>query len=132
MNQKRKFTKSLIRPIFNALIGLIMLLSFAIGIVGYFEFADALKQQYTEITGGIAEYVAIGIDAERLDTYLETKTADDEYSANREQLQHTADAEDCSVIYVAKLHTDSKEREYIYNVVSKTSGFSHFDIGFRD
>ena len=41
MKQKRKFTKSLIRPIFNALIGLIMLLSFAIGIVGYFEFADA-------------------------------------------------------------------------------------------
>ena len=35
MKQKRKFTKSLIRPIFNALIGLIMLLSFAIGIVGY-------------------------------------------------------------------------------------------------
>ena len=46
MKQKRKFTKSLIRPIFNALIGLIMLLSFAIGIVGYFEFADALKQQH--------------------------------------------------------------------------------------
>ena len=132
MKQKRKFTKSLIRPIFNALIGLIMLLSFAIGTVGYFEFADALKEQYTEITGGIAEYVAIGIDAERLDKYLETKTADDEYSANREQLQHTADAEDCSVIYVAKVHTDSKEREYIYNIVSKTSGFTPYGIGDRD
>ena len=132
MKQKRKFTKSLIRPIFNALIGLIMLLSTAIGTVGYFVFADALKEQYTEIAGGIAEYVAIGIDAERLDTYLETKTADDEYNSIREQLQHTADAEDCSVIYVAKVHTDSKEREYIYNVVSKTSGFSPYDIGFRD
>ena len=113
MKQKRKFTRSLIRPIFNALIGLIMLLSTAIGIVGYFVFADALKEQYTEITGGIAEYVAIGIDAERLDTYLETKTADDEYNSIREQLQHTADAEDCSVIYVAKVHTDSKERIHI-------------------
>ena len=113
MKQKRKFTKSLIRPIFNALIGLIMLLSTAIGIVGYFEFADVLKEQYTEITGGIAEYVAIGIDAEKLDTYLETKTADDEYNSIREQLQHTADAEDCSVIYVAKVHTDSKERIHI-------------------
>ena len=132
MKQKRKFTKSLIRPIVNALIGLIMVLSAAIGTVGYFVFADALKEQYTEITGGIAEYVAIGIDAERLDTYLETKTADDEYSANREQLQHTADAEDCSVIYVAKVHTDSKEREYIYNIVSKTSGFTPYGIGDRD
>ena len=132
MKQKRKFTKSLIRPIFNALIGLIMLLSAAIGTVGYFVFADALKGQYSEIAGGIAEYVAIGIDAERLDTYLETKTADGEYDAIREQLQHTADAEDCSVIYVAKLHTDSKEREYIYNVVSKKSGFTPYDIGYRD
>ena len=132
MIQKRKFKKSLIRPIFNALIGLIILLSTAIGTVGYFVFADALKEQYTEITGGIAEYVAIGIDAEKLDTYLETKTADDEYSANREQLQHTADAEDCSVIYVAKVHTDSKEREYIYNIVSKTSGFTPYGIGDRD
>lgn len=132
MKQKRKFTKSLIRPIFNSLIGLIMLLSTAIGTVGYFVFADALQEQYTEITGGIAEYVAIGIDAERLDTYLETKTADDEYSANREQLQHTADAEDCSVIYVAKVHTDSREREYIYNIVSKTSGFTPYGIGDRD
>lgn len=132
MKQKRKFTKSLIRPIFNALIGLIILLSTAIGTVGYFVFADALKEQYTEIAGGIAEYVALGIDAERLDKYLETKTADGEYDAIREQLQHTANAEDCSVIYVAKIHTDSKEREYIYNVVSKTSGFTPYGIGDRD
>src|SRR5574344_2372720 len=124
MKQKRKFTKSLIRPIFNALIGLIMLLSAAIGIVGYFEFADVLKEQYTDIANGIAEYVALGIDAGELDKYLENKTADDEYNAIREQLQHTADAEDCSVIYVAKLHTDAKEREYIYNVVSKKSEFT--------
>lgn len=132
MKQKRKFTKSLIRPIFNALIGLIMLLSFAIGIVGYFEFADALKQQYMQIANGIAENVALGIEPGKLDKYLESKTADDEYNSIREQLQHTANAEDCSVIYVAKVHTDSKEREYIYNVVSKTSGFSPYDIGFRD
>lgn len=46
MKQKRKFMKSLIRPIFNALIGLIMVLSAAIGTVGYFVFADALKEQY--------------------------------------------------------------------------------------
>lgn len=132
MKQKRKFTKSLIRPIFNALIGLIMLLSAAIGTVGYFEFADALKEQYTEIANGIAEYVALGIDAGELDKYLDNKTADDEYNSIREQLQHIANAEDCSVIYVAKVYTDSKEREYIYNVVSKTSGFSPYDIGFRD
>lgn len=132
MEQKRKFTKSLIRPIFNALIGLIMLLSFSIGAVGYYEFANALKEQYTEIAGGIAEYVALGIDAEELGGYLETKTPDEKYNQIREHLQHTADAEDCKVIYVAKVHTDSKEREYIYNVVSKTSGYSPYDIGHRD
>ena len=132
MKQKRPFTKSLIRPIFNAVIGLIMLLSAAIGTVGYFEFAGALKQQYMEIANGIAEYAAISIDPETLEQYLETKTADEAYNSTREQLQHTADAEDCSVIYVAKVHTDTKEREYIYNVVSKASGFSPYEIGFRD
>ena len=132
MKQKRPFTKSLIRPIFNAVIGLIMLLSAAIGTVGYFEFAGALKQQYMEIANGIAEYAALSIDAETLEQYLETKTADEAYNSTREQLQHTADAEDCSVIYVAKVHTDTKEREYIYNVVSKASGFSPYEIGFRD
>ena len=132
MKQKRAFTKSLIRPIFNALIGLIMLLSAAIGTVGYFEFTGALKQQYMEIANGIAEYAALSIDAETLEQYLETKTADEAYNRIRDQLQHTADAEDCSVIYVAKVHTDTKEREYIYNVVSKASGFSPYDIGFRD
>ena len=132
MKQQRKFAKSLIRPIFNALIGLIMLLSATIGSVGYFEFADALKRQYIEIANGIAEYTASGIEPGELDKYLDSKTADDEYNFIREQLQHTADAEDCSVIYVAKVHTDSKEREYIYNVVSEKSGFSPYDIGFRD
>ena len=132
MKQKRPFTKSLIRPIFNAVIGLIMLLSAAIGTVGYFEFAGALKQQYMEIANGIAEYAALSIDAETLEQYLETKTADEAYNRIRDQLQHTADAEDCSVIYVAKVHTDTKEREYIYNVVSKASGFSPYEIGFRD
>lgn len=122
----------MIRPIFNALIGLIMLLSATIGSVGYFEFADALKRQYIEIANGIAEYTASGIEPGELDKYLDSKTADDEYNFIREQLQHTADAEDCSVIYVAKVHTDSKEREYIYNVVSEKSGFSPYDIGFRD
>ena len=132
MKQKRAFTKSLIRPIFNALIGLIMLLSAAIGTVGYFEFTGALKQQYMEIANGIAEYAALSIDAETLEQYLETKTADEAYNRIRDQLQHTANAEDCSVIYVAKVHTDTKEREYIYNVVSKASGFSPYEIGFRD
>ena len=132
MKQKRPFTKSLIRPIFNAVIGLIMLLSAAIGTVGYFEFAGALKQQYMEIANGIAEYAALSMDPETLEQYLETKTADEAYNSTREQLQHTADAEDCSVIYVAKVHTDTKEREYIYNVVSKASGFSPYEIGFRD
>ena len=132
MKQKQKFTKSLIRPIFNAIIGLIMLLSAAIGAVGYFEFADTLKQQYTEIANGIAENVALGIDAGALDKYLESKRADDEYNTIRNHIQHTANAEDCSVIYVAKVHTDTRQREYIYNVVSKTSGFSPYDIGFRD
>ncbi|MDY4753867.1 MAG: SpoIIE family protein phosphatase [Candidatus Faecousia sp.] len=132
MKQKRPFTKSLIRPIFNAVIGLIMLLSAAIGTVGYFEFAGALKQQYMEISNGIAEYAALSMDPETLEQYLETKTADEAYNSTREQLQHTADAEDCSVIYVAKVHTDTKEREYIYNVVSKASGFSPYEIGFRD
>lgn len=132
MKQKRPFTKSLIRPIFNAVIGLIMLLSAAIGTVGYFEFAGALKQQYMEIANGIAEYAALSMDPETLEQYLEMKTADEAYNSTREQLQHTADAEDCSVIYVAKVHTDTKEREYIYNVVSKASGFSPYEIGFRD
>lgn len=132
MKQKRPFTKSLIRPIFNAVIGLIMLLSAAIGTVGYFEFAGALKQQYMEIANGIAEYAALSMEPEILEQYLETKTADEAYNSIREQLQHTADAEDCSVIYVAKVHTDTKEREYIYNVVSKASGFSPYEIGFRD
>ena len=132
MKQKQLFKRSLIRPIFNAIIGLIMLLSAAIGTVGYFEFADALKQQYTEAVNGIAENVALGLDAGALDKYLESKTADDEYKTNRNHIQHTANAEDCSVIYVAKVHTDTKEREYIYNVVSETSGFSPYDIGFRD
>ena len=132
MKQKRPFTKSLIRPIFNAVIGLIMLLSAAIGTVGYFEFAGALKQQYMEIANGIAKYAALRMDPETLEQYLETKTADEAYNSTREQLQHTADAEDCSVIYVAKVHTDTKEREYIYNVVSKASGFSPYEIGFRD
>lgn len=129
---KRKHTKSLIRPVFNAVIGLVMLLSAAIGAIGYFEFANAFKQQYMEITNGIAEYVALGIDAGELDRYLETKTADAHYNSIREQLQHAADAEDCSVIYVAKVHTDTKQREYIYNIVSKTSGFSPYEIGYRD
>ena len=123
MKQKQNFKKSLIRPIFNAIIGLIMLLSAAIGAVGYFEFADALKQQYTEAANGIAENVALGIDAGKLDKYLESKKADDEYNTIRNNIQHIADAEDCSVIYVAKVHRDSKEREYIYNIVYVLSLF---------
>ena len=132
MKDKRKFTKSLIRPIFNALIGLIVLLSFAIGTVGYLEFSSALKEQYAEIANGIAEYVSLQIDAQSLDGYLESKTADEDYNAVRDQLQRTADAEDCKVVYVAKVHTDTKEREYIYNVVSKTSGYTPYAIGHRD
>lgn len=132
MKKKNRVAKSMIRPIFNSLIGLIMLLSAAIGTVGYFEFADVLKQQYMELAGGIAENVSLAVEAETLDHYLETKAVDAEYNNIRQQLQHMADAEDCNVIYVAKVHTDSKEREYVYNVVNEASGFSPYPIGFRD
>lgn len=133
MREERiKYTKSLIRPVFNAVIGLVMLLSTAIGAIGYFEFADAFKQQYMEITNGIAKYVALGIDSGEINRYLETKTADAHYNSIREQLQHAADAEDCSVIYVAKVDADARQREYIYNIVSASSGFSPYEIGYRD
>ena len=132
MKKRDRIAKSMIRPIFNSLIGLIMLLSAAIGTVGYCEFADAMKQQYMEIAGGIAENVSLVVETGTLDHYLKTKTADDEYNAIRQQLQHMADAEDCNVIYVAKVHTDSRQREYIYNVVSEASGFSPYAIGYRD
>lgn len=132
MKRHRNFTKSLICQILNAIIGLIVLLTTVIGVTGYFEFTGALKQQYMEIANGVAAYVALGVDAGTLDGYLVTRMPDEAYATIREQMQHTADAGDCSVIYIAKVHMDSREREYIYNVVSQTSGFSPYEIGHRD
>lgn len=118
-------------PDFHAIIGLIVLLTTAIGVTGYFEFTGALKQQYMEIANGIAEYLVLGVDASALDGYLVTRMPDEAYAATRAQMQYTADAVDCSVIYVAKVHTDSGEWEYINNVVSQTSGFSPMRLAIR-
>ena len=117
MKQKRKFTRSLIRPIFNALIGLIMLLSTAIGIVGYFEFADVLKEQYTDIANGIAENVALGIDAGSLTNIWKTKQQmmsimQFENSSSIPQTQRIA------ALYMSQKFIRTQKRENTYTMLS--------------
>ncbi len=131
MKKQHKFNRSLIKPILNGMIGLIMLLSASIGITGYYEFAHVVKEQYMEAANGIAEFVAMGLDTSKLDTYLETKTTDSDYDLMRETMMDVAVAEDCQAIYVAKVDLETKERVYVYNVSKNPDDAKVYTIGYR-
>ncbi len=131
MNKKRKFTNSLIKPIFNAMIVLIMILSAGVGITGYYEFAHVLKEQYRDVANGIGQFISMGIDTSKFDYYLETEKADDEYNQTREMMMKIVKSEDCQAIYVAKVDTQTNERVYIYNASQNPDDVNIYKIGYR-
>ncbi len=131
MKHKRKITKSLIGPILNAMVGLIMILSAGVGITGYFEFATVLKEQYKDVANGIGEFVAMSVDTSSFDYYLATGEGDDEYNQTREMMLNIVESEDCQAIYVAKVDLDTNERVYIYNASKNPDDVNVYKIGYR-
>ncbi len=131
MNKKRKFTNSLIKPIFNAMIVLIMVLSAGVGITGYYEFAHVLKEQYRDVANGIGQFISMGIDTSKFDYYLETEKPDDEYNQTRDMMMRIVESEDCQAIYVAKVDTKTNERVYIYNASQNPQDENIYKIGYR-
>ncbi len=131
MNKKRKFTNSLIKPIFNAMIALIMVLSAGVGIAGYYEFSHVLKEQYGDVANGIGQFISMGIDTSKFDYYLETQTPDDDYNQTREMMMKIVESEDCQAIYVAKVDLETNERVYIYNASQNPDDVNIYKIGYR-
>ncbi len=131
MKNKLRRKKSLIFPIVNGIILLIMILSASVGITGYIEFSQVLSEQYMETANGIAKFVAMELDISALDKYLKPEDADEEYNQFREFMLDIVYAEDCQVIYVAKVDLENKEREYVFNASKNPNDAETYEIGYR-
>ncbi len=131
MKNGRRLKKSLIYPIINGIILLIMILSANVGITGYIEFSQVLSEQYMETANGIAKFVTMELDISTLDKYLKPEDADEDYNQFRGFLMDIVYAEDCQVIYVAKVDLENKEREYVFNASKNEADAEIYQIGYR-
>ncbi len=128
----RKFRKSISKTIINGIILLVFVMEIGAAAIGYVVFTDKIQGQYQDNAKMIATTVAEYIDASSLDRYLEMKGRDSQYLSTEELFQSIADNEDCAVVYIAKIDPKTKKRTYIYDVVSKESGFTPYPIGYTD
>ncbi len=130
--RKRKFKSSLIRPVILGVILLIGIMVLGAAGIGYVVFTDVMQEQSRQTSNMTANVIANYVDADSLDTYLESMEKDDEYLETERVMQTIADQTDCSVIYVAKINPDEGTRTYIYDVVGKSSGLSQYALGYEN
>ncbi len=131
MKNRRRFKRSLIFPIVNGIILLIMVLAASVGITGYIEFSQALSEQYMETANGIAKFVATEFDVAALNKYLEPDDADEDYHSFRDFMLDIVETEDCQVVYVAKVDLVNREREYVFNASKDPNDAETYTIGYR-
>ena len=96
-----------------------------------FYYRYSVKQLYNRVHS-IASECAAYVDGDLVLDYLKTGEKDAEYLWMEEFLQAVDDEENCVSIYVGVMDAQEKTRTYICDVVSASSGFTPYEIGYQD
>lgn len=100
-------------------------------IFGYYQFSDALTEQYNDVAYRTAETAVTLVNPDLLQFYLRTAGEDGEYQFSRSRMDNLCNTQNATFIYVIVPDTtDYRHITFIYNTVNENSGFEPFEIGY--
>ena len=128
MKKKRSIALVLVLSI----VIIIAALGFLTSFIGYKQFTSVLEKQYNDSAYEVAETVKSILDADKLETYLETKERDEDYDRIESILDKMVVDMDLNFIYVAKVPLDNLlQSNYIFDSVNPKTGFSRYPLGYQ-
>jgi diguanylate cyclase (GGDEF)-like protein len=98
--EERKINRSVGRRLTALIIFMIVTLSVTMMIIGYFRFKESTDVYYQKIGETTAGIVALTVDADSLDKYLETNTTDEEFDKTLGVLRKAKEISKAKVLYV--------------------------------
>ena len=111
---------------------LLLLVFFAVvSIIGYNSFTEALMSQYSEGAFLTAETAAQMVDADRMDEYVESEGATQEYLDVWNQLDHLCNSSGSTFVYVIRPdRSDYAHITFLFSTIDHESKYTIYDFGY--
>ena len=131
MKTIKKIRESIVLKTLIAIIGVLVLFSLVVSIIGYREVTDALMTQYSEgafRTAGISAHV---VDPNRIDAYLESSGESEEYLSVDGRLSQVCNSSGSTFIYVILPdRSDYKHITFLFSTMNQNSHYSKYEFGY--
>ena len=119
---------------FKSISGVILLLvlfAVIVSAVGYRAFTDALYEQYSGDAFHIADSAATMVNADQIDSYMETGGTSEEYQDSWKRLDRLCNSADVTFIYVIQPDlTDYAHISFVFSTVNHKSSYTPYEVGF--
>ena len=108
---------------------IVLLVTFAAVLIGYWEFTSVLEQQYNDAAYEVAYTARSILNADKLSHYVETLETDEEFDIIQKRLDELTDSMDVNFIYVGQVDPEGKSIIYIYDSVNSALGYDRYPLG---
>ncbi len=132
MKKYKHCTRSLSFLIISRNVLILLAFSVIVSAIGYVLFTESLTKIYNDFAFQTAETAASAINGERISEYLDCGGDDSEYQAELQQLQQLCKTQGVTLIYVIAVdQSDYNSFKSVFNVPSKESGYTPWEVGYE-
>lgn len=122
--------RGLTSKVIGSVIGLLLLFSIAVDIIGYARFHNTFVKEYNDYAFRTAKTASIIIKADNIDHYIEVGGDDEEYQNTKKYLHILCDEMDVAMIYIIKPDSDYKHFVSVFNILNKNSPYDEWEVGY--
>ena len=120
--------------VIGGLVSMILLFAVVVCVIGYNNFTDAFKVEYTSVTHHMADSAAAIVNGDHIDQYLAGEEQE-EYNAAKSRMDTTCQRMNVSLIYVIKVDkNDYGSFESVFNSVNNSvdnSEYTEWEVGHK-
>ncbi|MBR3305946.1 MAG: serine/threonine-protein phosphatase [Lachnospiraceae bacterium] len=132
MQKKGKLRSSMIFRIAGGNLLLIILFGWLLGIIGYLRFTESVTAEYNDAAFRAAETARAVIDAGRIDDWLASGGADEDYKEAARVLDILCVKQGVTLIYLIDVDTSDYGRFVsVFNSVGEDTGYEPWPIGYE-
>ena len=127
----KKIKESIVLKSIFGIVVMLVIFSVSVSIIGYKGFTDALLKQYNDGALLIAKTAAMGVDADKTDSYLNSGGKTEEYKKVWDSLNQLCNSSNSTFIYVIQPDlTDYAHITFMFSTINQNSSYKVYEFGY--
>ncbi len=122
------------KVVFKSIFGIVLMLgifSFAVNIIGFNGFTEALLNQYAEGAFYTADMASYAVDPDKMEEYLSSNWETEEYKTAWGYLDRICNSSGATFVYVVMPDlTDYEHITFVFSTINHDSPYSLYELGY--